>query len=238
MSVRHFALGALFAALAACGDGEAPPAAERSAAPDFQAVMPVVGPEVPIVAFGDSLLAGYRLDEGESYPDKLESALRARGINARVANAGVSGDTTAAGLERLKFTLDSQKAKPELVIISLGGNDMLRGLPPSQTRANLAAMIEMLQERRIPVLLLGMLAAPNLGKDYAAKFNPIYPGLAEKYGIALVPFFLQPLLDQPDLVQEDHIHPTAPGIEEMVGATVDDVAAALGRDVEPGRPAN
>jgi acyl-CoA thioesterase-1 len=191
-----------------------------------------MGPERVILAYGDSLLAGYRLEDGESYPDRLEAALRAHGVNARMTNAGVSGDTTAAGLQRLEFTLDSIKAKPELVIISLGGNDMLRSLPPDQTRANLSAIIEQLKGRKIPVLLLGMLAAPNLGKDYTWQFNPIYPELARKYDVALVPFFLQPVIDQPDLVQPDHVHPTALGVEEMVAATVDDVEEALGRRVE------
>lgn len=216
----------LAAALAACGS-EAPPAAERTSAVDAPPQIPVSGPERPILAFGDSLLTGYRLESGESYPAMLEAALRARGINARISNAGVSGDTTAAGLQRLEFTLDSQTAKPELVIISLGGNDMLRGLPPEGTRKNLDAMLAELTERDIPVLLLGMLSAPNLGKDYAEQFNPIYPTLARKYDVELVPFFMQPLMDRPDLVQEDRIHPTMPGVEAMVAATIDDVIEAL-----------
>jgi acyl-CoA thioesterase-1 len=186
-----------------------------------------MGPERRILAFGDSLLAGYGLEDGESYPDRMEQALRARGVNARIANAGVSGDTTAAGLQRLDFTLKSQAAKPELVIISLGGNDMLRSLPPAETRANMEAILKRLQAEKIPVVLLGMLAAPNLGRDYAAGFNPIYPQLAEKYGAVLVPFFLQPVIDKPDLLQGDHVHPTAIGIDAIVAATVDDVQDAL-----------
>jgi len=186
-----------------------------------------MGPERRILAFGDSLLAGYGLEDGESYPDRMEQALRARGVNARIANAGVSGDTTAAGLQRLDFTLKSQAAKPELVIISLGGNDMLRSLPPAETRANMEAILKQLQAEKIPVVLLGMLAAPNLGRDYAAGFNPIYPQLAEKYGAVLVPFFLQPVIDKPDLLQGDHVHPTAIGIDAIVAATVDDVQDAL-----------
>lgn len=186
-----------------------------------------MGPERPILAFGDSLLAGYGLEDGESYPARLEQALRARGVNAKIANAGVSGDTTAAGLQRLDFTLKSQPVKPQLVIISLGGNDMLRSLPPAETRANLEKMLQRLKQDRIPVVLLGMLAAPNLGRDYAAQFNPIYPQLAEKYGAVLVPFFLQPVIDKPDLLQRDHVHPTAIGIDAIVAATVDDVEDAL-----------
>lgn len=186
-----------------------------------------MGPERRILAFGDSLLAGYGLEDGESYPDRMEQALRARGVNARIANAGVSGDTTAAGLQRLDFTLKSQSAKPELVIISLGGNDMLRSLPPAETRANMEAILKRLQAEKIPVVLLGMLAAPNLGRDYAQGFNPIYPQLADKYHAVLVPFFLQPVIDKPDLLQGDHVHPTAIGIDAIVAATVDDVEDAL-----------
>lgn len=213
--------------LAACDRGTPPATEQSTSAIDAPPAIPVMGPERPILAFGDSLLAGYGLEDGESYPARLENALRARGINARIANAGVSGDTTAAGLERLDFTLKSQPAKPELVILSLGGNDMLRSLPPAQTRQNLDAILKRLKGENIRVVLLGMMAAPNLGKDYAAQFNPIYPQLAEKYGAVLVPFFLQPVIDKPDLLQKDHVHPTAIGIEEIVTATVDDVADAL-----------
>jgi acyl-CoA thioesterase-1 len=186
-----------------------------------------MGPERPILAFGDSLLAGYGLHDGESYPAKLEAALRARGINARITNAGVSGETTGEGLARLAGVLDGLPAKPDLVIVSLGGNDMLQGSPPAETRANLAAILRLLKQRGIRVLLLGMMAAPDLRAGYARDFNPIYPGLAHEYGVGLVPFFLQPLVGKPDLVQPDRVHPTALGVEEMVAATVDDVADAL-----------
>jgi len=213
--------------LAAC-DGSAPPAPPPTeSALDSPPQIPVMGPERPILAFGDSLLAGYGLDDGESYPARLEQALRARGVNARITNAGVSGDTTAAGLQRLDFTLGSQTQKPELAIVSLGGNDMLRGLPPEETRRNLETILKRLRGDGIDVVLLGMLAAPNLGKDYAGNFNAIYPQLAEKYGAVLVPFFLQPVIDKPDLMQQDHVHPTAIGIDAIVSATVDDVADAL-----------
>ncbi|MCJ2183280.1 arylesterase [Novosphingobium sp. 1949] len=218
---------ASIALLAACSPS-APGAPEPTqAAMDAVPDLPVMGPERPILAFGDSLLAGYGLEDGESYPARLEKALRARGVNARIVNAGVSGDTTAAGLERLDFTLKSQTVKPELAIISLGGNDMLRGLAPQETRKNLTAIVERLRHDGIRVLLLGMLAAPNLGKDYAAQFNPIYPQIAQGEHVALVPFFLQPVIDKPDLVQKDHVHPTAIGVDAIVSATVDDVVAAL-----------
>lgn len=221
-------------ALAGCdrpGPPASPPTGNSAEAPPE---IPVMGPERPILAFGDSLLSGYRVGDGESYPDRLEQALRARGINARIANAGVAGDTTAAGLERLDFTLKSQRVKPELAIVSLGGNDMLRGLPPQIAHKNLEAILKRFKDQDIGVVLLGMMAAPNLGKDYAASFNPIYPQLAEKYGATLVPFFLQPVVDKPDLMQDDHVHPTALGIDAMVAATVDDVADALPQRVAEG----
>lgn len=217
--------------LGACdrgADRAASAASEQTqGAVDAPPAIPVMGPERPILAFGDSLLAGYGLDDGESYPDRLEQALRARGVNAKIANAGVSGDTTAAGLERLDFTLKSQSPKPELAIVSLGGNDMLRSLPPAETRRNLEDVLKRLKGDNIRIVLLGMMAAPNLGKDYAEKFNPIYPQLAQKYGATLVPFFLQPVIDKPDLMQQDHVHPTALGIDAIVSATVDDVVEAL-----------
>jgi acyl-CoA thioesterase I len=222
--------------LAGCGgEGTAPdaqPTASPSAAPGISSAdvppdIPVVGAERRILALGDSLFAGYGLKPGEGYPEKLEAALRAKGINARIANAGVSGDTTAGGLQRLAFTLDNQPRKPDLVVISLGGNDMLRGLPAAETRANLDAILAELDKRGVPALLLGMLAAPNLGKDYAAAFNPIYPTLAKQHHAGLVPFFLQAVIDKPELRQADHIHPTRQGIEELVAATVVDVAKAL-----------
>lgn len=222
--------------LTGCGSSDERQAAAPSAAATASAAMPVMGESVAMLAFGDSLLTGYGLENGESYPARLEAALRARGINARIANAGVSGDTTAAGLQRLAFTLDSQPVNPRLAIVSLGGNDMLRGLPPEETRANLDAILTELRRRGIEVVLLGMLAAPNLGREYAARFDPIYPQLAKKHGATLVPFFLQPLMDRPDLIQPDHVHPTAAGLDALVGSTLDTVAGEIG-EVSPPVPA-
>ena len=218
--------------LGACGGEPAPVPSESAstALPD----LPVVGAEVPILALGDSLFAGYGVDPGQSYPARLEAALRARGINARVINAGVSGDTTAGGLQRLDFVLNGMASPPALAIVSLGGNDMLRGLPPAQTRANLDQLLTRLGERKVPVVLMGMLSAPNWGADHAAAFNAIYPELARKHSAGLVPFFLQAVIDRPDLIQADRIHPTAPGLEAMVAATVDQVAAAV--PVSPAAP--
>jgi acyl-CoA thioesterase-1 len=150
-------------------------------------------------------------------------------VKARVVNAGVSGDTTAAARQRLAFTLDNQPHKPALVLVGLGGNDMLRGLPPEQTRANLDAILAELKRRGIPAMLTGMLAAPNMGADYVAAFNPIWPSLARKYDAALVPFFLAPILNQPALQLPDHIHPNAQGVDKIVAATEPAVAQALGK---------
>lgn len=219
--------------LGGCGGEGAAPEASESAGPlvtdsaDPSPEIPLVGKERRLLAFGDSLFTGYGLKPGEGYPERLEAALRAKGINARIANAGLSGDTTSGALQRLAFTLDNQSRPPDLVVISLGGNDMLRGLPAAETRANLDAILTELGKRKIKVLLLGMLAAPNLGQDYAGQFNPIYPALAKKHGAALVPFFLQAVIDKPELRQADHIHPTRQGIEELVAATTVDVAKAL-----------
>ena len=206
---------------------EASAIATAAAEPDT-AALPVMGPERRILAVGDSLFAGYGLaGQGEAYPARLEAALRARGINARITNAGVSGDTSGAGAQRFGFVLKSQPAKPDMVIIEFGGNDVLRGLPPAQTRQNIAAMLAEAKAARVPVLLMGMLAPPNLGPDFKREFEPIYPELAKQYGAKLVPFFLAAVIDKPDLIQADHLHPTARGVDEIVAATADSVAAAL-----------
>lgn len=215
----------LSVALAGCGsEAPSPAPSETAAAPEN---VPVMGPERPILAFGDSLFAGYNVEQAEAYPAKLELALRAQGINARIANAGVSGDTSAAAAQRFAFTLDNQPVQPQLVIVELGGNDLLRGLSPRETRANIANILKELKARKIPVLLMGMRAPPNLGAEFQREFDAIYPALAKEYGAALVPFFLEAVYDKPDLLQDDKIHPTARGIEELVAATSADVVKAL-----------
>ncbi len=235
MAIAAAAVAAL--ALSACSESPAETravsAAEGSAGTDSALpAVPIMGEEVRILAFGDSLFAGYGFSEPaqDSYPAKLESALRARGINARVTNAGVSGDTSAAGLGRLKFTLDELKDAPDLFILELGGNDLLRGLSPDQTRSNFRAMLDVLKARGIPVLIMGMRAPPNYGPEYQAEFDGLYRDLARKYGAALIPFWLEDIYRNPALFQDDRIHPTVEGIEELVGATVEDVAGALPDD--------
>jgi len=227
MKCRGLAVVAAVAVSACGGEPAAPEAEQAAAAPAPDEAAAVTGPERRILAFGDSLFAGYGLREAEGYPEQLEASLRADGIDARVTDAGVSGDTSAAGRQRIAFVLDSLAAPPDLAIVELGGNDLLRGVPPAETRGNLAAILAELRKREIPTLLMGMRAPPNLGAAYVRDFDGLYPDLAEEYGAALVPFFLEAVWDKPALIQGDRIHPTAEGIAAMVAATADDVKAAL-----------
>jgi acyl-CoA thioesterase-1 len=214
--------------LAGCADDAPPAPAETGEARNDPAPQAeVAGEERRILAFGDSLFAGYGLATAEGYPEKLEAALRARGINARVADAGVSGDTTAGGRQRIAFVLDSMERAPDLALVELGGNDLLRGLSPVEARANLAAILDELKSRGIPAVLYGMRAPPNAGPEYQAEFDAMYPELAREFDATLVPFFMEPVLGRPELVQADRIHPTAEGIDAMVAATTDAVAQAL-----------
>jgi acyl-CoA thioesterase-1 len=157
----------------------------------------------------------------------LQAALVKGGIPARVHNAGVSGDTSAAGRARLGWVIASLKAKPDLVILELGANDMLRGLKPDQTRANLDAMLADLKKRGIPVLLAGMRAAPNLGKAYQAQFDPIYPALAKKYGARFYPFFMNGVAANRTLLIADQMHPNPRGVAVIVRGIYPQVAGAL-----------
>jgi len=215
--------------LAACGSGDkGNTGAAASGAGGISAGAPVAGPERRVLALGDSLFAGYGLASGQAYPVRLEAALRAKGLNARVSNAGVSGDTTADGLARLQFTLSSQQRPPDLVLVCLGGNDMLRGLPVAQTRANLDSILTALEQRHLRVVLMGMLAPPNMGPEYAHAFDAIYPQLAKRHHAVLVPFFLQAVIGRDDLRLADHLHPTPAGVDAIVAATDGAVVSALG----------
>lgn len=180
-----------------------------------------------IVAFGDSLYAGYQLPQTEGLAPELQRVLRADGVAATVINAGVSGDTTAAGLARLAYVLDGQPRKPDLVIIGLGGNDLLRGIQPEQTRANMTAMLDLLRERQIPAMLTGMIAPRNLGPEYVSAFDAIYPELARQYDAALHPFLLDGIITDPALMLDDGIHPNADGVDRMARAIAPTVRAAL-----------
>ena len=229
MRIRHLSITVIGLSLAACGGGaeDAVVPGEAQEQTVAAAEQEVAGPERRILAFGDSLFAGYGLDEQQGYPEQLEDTLRARGTNARVIDAGVSGDTSAAGRQRLAFTLDAQDTPPDLVILELGGNDMLRGIQPDQTRANFSAMLEELRARQIPVLLMGMRAPPNYGTEYQRQFDALYADLAQEYGTALVPFWLESIYQDPALFLDDRIHPTAAGIAALVEDTVDDVERVL-----------
>jgi acyl-CoA thioesterase I len=166
-----------------------------------------------ILALGDSLTSGYGLPPGEGFTDQLGQALKDQGIPAKVINGGVAGDTTADGLSRLDWSLADD---PDLVIVELGGNDALRGLDPRVTRANLDAILTKLQQQHRVILLTGMLAPPNMGDDYAARFNPIFPALAKEHEVTFYPFFLDGVAGNPSLVQPDGIHPTAQGVAIIV----------------------
>ena len=208
--------------LSGCGSN---PVAENKT--EVQQTAKVAQYDQLVVAFGDSLYAGYRLAPNEGLAPQLQAALQAAGMNARVHNAGVSGDTTAAGKTRLAFVLDNLDRKPDLVVLGLGGNDMLRGIKPEETKANMTAMMDELKRRDIPVVLTGMLAAPNLGADYVNAFNGIFPGLAKGYGAALYPFFLDGVVTDAALMLPDDIHPNAKGVSRVVEGLSPLVEAAL-----------
>ena len=161
-----------------------------------------------IVALGDSLTAGLGLDSASSYPSLLQARLAAEGFDYDVVNAGVSGDTSAGGLSRLNWALEGDV---RVLIVALGGNDGLRALPPEELKQNLAAIIEKAQARSITVVLAGMEAPPNFGRDYVVRFHQVYPELANKYRLAFVPFLLQGVAGSETLNQRDGIHPTAEG---------------------------
>ena len=169
--------------------------------------------ELRILMLGDSLTAGYGLAARDALPAKLEAALRARDLDVRVINAGVSGDTTAGGLARLEWALAD---RPHAVIVALGANDALRAIDPALARSNLDRLLGVLAERRLPVLLAGMVAPPNLGRDYGARFDALYPELAARHGTLLYPFLLDGVATVAALNQADGIHPNAAGVEVIV----------------------
>ena len=170
-----------------------------------------------LVVLGDSLAAGYGLSRADAFPAQLERALRSRGVAVSVVDASVSGDTTAGGLARLGWVLGGKpEDRPDAVIVELGGNDVLRGLAPEATAANLDAILARLNESGVPVLLAGMRAPPNLGVEYRREFEAIYPRLAERHQILFYPFFLEGVAGVPALNQADGIHPNARGIALIV----------------------
>lgn len=172
---------------------------------------------VQLVGFGDSLMAGYQLPPTDSYTAQLEAALKAKNVNVTITNAGVSGDTTSGGLARAEWSVPDGT---DGVILELGANDALRGMSPVDTEKNLDAIITGFQKRNIPVLLIGILAPPNMGGDFGKRFNEIYPRLAKKHGVPLYPFFLDGVVMDQSLQLEDRMHPNTKGIAVMVEKTL------------------
>ncbi|MEY2884075.1 MAG: hypothetical protein RL490_1799 [Pseudomonadota bacterium] len=182
-----------------------------------------------IIAYGDSLSAGYQLRPGEGFAPQLEAALKARGQAVTVVNAAVSGDTTAQGRARIGWVMAGLKAKPDIVILELGANDMLRGQPPAAARANLDAMIGDFQKRGARIILAGMLATPNLGAAYAREFNALYPALARARGVTFYPFFMDGVATVPGMQLGDGMHPTPRGVKIIVGKMLPVVEQELKR---------
>jgi acyl-CoA thioesterase-1 len=181
---------------------------------------------IRLVALGDSLSAGYNLPQAAAFPVALERALKAKGYRVEVANAGVSGDTSAGGLDRLDWSVPDGT---DGVILELGANDMLRGLDPAGTRKNIEAIVERLKSRNIPVMLAGMYASRNLGSDYVQKFDSIYPDIAKKHDLVLYPFFLDGVAGDRSLNLPDGMHPTAKGVEIIVERILPSVESFLAR---------
>lgn len=188
------------------------------------AVIPAHADPIRIVALGDSLTAGYGLEAGDAFTGRLEAALKDRGHDVVIVNAGVSGDTASDGLARVDWSVEEGA---DAVIVELGANDALRGVDPAITRDALDKLLARLDERGLPVLLAGMRAPPNLGADFGAGFNPIYPELAGKYDVILYPFFLDGVAARTDLNQPDGIHPNAEGVAIIVERIVPSVEALI-----------
>lgn len=184
---------------------------------------------VKLVVLGDSLSAGYGLGAADAFPQKLQKALQTKGIAIDMINAGVSGDTVSGGRDRLDWSVPDGT---EGVIVELGANDALRGIDPAVTRAALADIIQRLRARKIAVMLCGMLAPPNLGADYAARFNAIYPDVAKQFDVPLYPFFLDGVAADAKLNQGDGIHPTAAGVDVIVEKLMPMVEAFIGTIAE------
>ena len=177
-----------------------------------------------LVALGDSLTAGFGLPPAQAFPEALERALRGKGYDVEVSNAGVSGDTTADGLARYDWAVPEGA---DALIVELGANDMLRGLDPAAAEASLAQILTRAKGAHIATLLAGMRAAPNMGADYQARFDAIYPDLADRFGVALYPFFLDGVAADPRLNQKDGLHPTREGVEKIVASILPSVEALL-----------
>jgi acyl-CoA thioesterase I len=188
--------------------------------------LPAQAESVAVLALGDSLTAGLGLDPAQAFPAKLEAALKAKGQDVVIMNAGVSGDTTAQGAARLDWALTDDV---DAVIVALGANDALRGLPPEQAATALDEILGKLKARNLPTLVLGMRSPPNLGPDYARKFEAMFPDMTTKHGAALYPFFLEGVATDPKLNQADGLHPNAAGVDEIVKRVLPAVDALLAK---------
>jgi len=193
------------------------PAANPAPAPD----------PIRILAFGDSLMAGYGVRKGEGFAPQLEALLRAQGLDAEVIGAGVSGNTAGHARSRVRWTLDALRTPPDLAIVSFGGNDILRAVPPEETREDMEAVLDEFARRSIPVILAGMLAPPFLGPRYTRAFNAIFPALAAEYGLPFYPFLLAGVAGKAKLNLPDRVHPNADGIARMVRGVAPLVMRAL-----------
>lgn len=199
-----------------------------SVSPAMTSTVPssVKGDEITLFAFGDSLTSGYGLPQSESFPVKLEAALKDKGYRVKVINGGVAGDTTATALARLKWSLPKNV---DAAIVELGANDAFRGETPSDMRKNLGAIVEILKTRDLPVLLAGMLAPPNLGPNYTNDFDASFQTIAEKHGVLLYPFFLEGVAMNDKLNQADHIHPNPKGVDIVVANILPSVERLIGQ---------
>lgn len=200
-----------------------------------QATTPNDAPEVKLIVFGDSLVAGFGLPAEAAFPAVLEKTLRTEGYDVKIVNAGVSGETSSGGLARLDLTLAEGA---DGVILELGANYMLRGIDPNVTEAALDAILAELKARNIKTLIAGMKATPSLGQDYKTRFDAIYPDLATKYGVPLYPFFLEGVVGDPTLKLPDGLHPSSAGVERIVQAILPDIRTfieKLGLKAQPDR---
>lgn len=204
--------------LAQAGSSAEPAAGTQADAPQRRAL---------VLAFGDSLYAGYGLPRSDGFPAALERALEGQGVQAEVINAGVSGETTSGGRARIASVLDRLEHKPDLVLVGLGANDVFRGFSPEQTRRNLEAIILELKARDIQVMLTGIAAPAGLRHPYLARFEALYPELSTRHGVALEPSFLDGIITNRSLLLPDGVHPNAAGVSRMAQRVAPQVAELL-----------
>jgi acyl-CoA thioesterase-1 len=227
--MRNVFIAISIASLIACGRESTPPAASTPAASSAATpAKPVekISSRARIVFLGDSLTAGLGLPTDQSYPSLIEKRLKENGYGYEVVNAGVSGDTSAGGVRRLDWSLDGDV---RVLIVALGANDGLRGLPPRELKKNLAAVLDRAREKKIPVILAGMEAPPNNGPDYTRDFRNVYSDLAKEYGVRFIPFLLQGVAGNASLNQADGIHPNVRGAEIVADLVWKELEPALRR---------